>query len=412
MPFLVGIGAAIWGAISAAASAVAAAAAAIGAAIGSAISAVTGMVAGIAAGVVSSVSAALASDILIYTAAVTAIDIETFWASAWMGTWLVESIGGIITAFTSVLDAIHFRTLMQIHQIAYTVSEDYRQMMESVWKEISNVSQALGFDAHFMNLCLRNTRNLVLDASALMGRGYDLGEVTWLQEMDRFFKDFSTKVERYPNRPDLFLADLDAMITKPTVDNLSTSMQNWILSLDATMQTTRVVVEGLDKVKTDIGKLVSDLPESVRKEIKPVIDPILKTWSDAVDTYYKPIVAGLDKVTKDIKVEQSVAKAAADKLVDRMKRPGKYLGEMTYLSPAEEAEDRAILQDLSYGDWRDEVGDFEVVIDDKVTDIEEIREKNLQPIPVVQATPSAMPQKVERVKPVIEPKKGWFVGDY
>ncbi|GAI32621.1 unnamed protein product, partial [marine sediment metagenome] len=107
---------------------------------------------------------------------------------------LGEFVASIGICMGSFLDAIHFTTLLQVHQIAYILSGDYREMMSHVYNEIAEVSGALGLGSGYLILLHRNARNVILDVSGMMGRSYDVAEITWLQQYSDYLKKFNERV--------------------------------------------------------------------------------------------------------------------------------------------------------------------------------------------------------------------------
>jgi len=79
-------------------------------------------------------------------------------------------ISAIAVSFGAFLEAIHFKTLLAIHEIAYLLSDEYRLMLASITQDIMEYSESLGMGSTFVLLGIQNVRTLVLDVSSMLGR--------------------------------------------------------------------------------------------------------------------------------------------------------------------------------------------------------------------------------------------------
>lgn len=403
---------------------------AIGTAVASAATAVAAVVATVATAVASALAPIIAwvwSGItIVYTAVAEAL---TEFAAGWAFTvdagfqglsvagesfflQVGAYAGSLVYYFGAFLEAIHFSTLLSIHEIAYIVSDDYRAMWTKVYKELGSVSYALGYSADFLNIIIRDSRNVVLDASAMMGQKYDLAEVTWIKSFQGYMKVFSDQASKYTKNPGAVFYDIDRMLTKPAVDNKAGIMQTVYQTIDSTIKFTKTTVDEVDKLRVDLGTLVSHLPQSARDAVKPMLDKITKGWDEWIRVDYRPSLKVIDGVIKSIGIEQSVVAARQKSLADRLKKPSTYLKEIydrpSYEWPSEEK----VVGDIAARSYSKESQENYQATQPEREEflsltglLERERPKVEWAIPEVKVPerPAGTP---------IEPRKTWNVGDY
>ena len=256
-------------------------------------------------------------------------------------------INAVSAGFQSFLEAIHFKTLMGIHQVAYLISTDYRETVQKIWGQISEVSAALGMTADWMGLVLRDTKHLVLDVSSMLGQSYDLGEVAYMQSLSSYLGSFSKEAHRYQNNPSLLLWDLDQWVTKPAIDAKAATVQVWLATVEKTVAGVKLLAEDVTRVRNDIMKLVADLPEFLKKHIAPFLTPLIKQLDDFMRLTYDPAMKLISGSITTLQADQATAKKQIQGTVDRLSRPGRLLREIKSLPPAQRAEDEADVADLA-----------------------------------------------------------------
>jgi len=256
---IIGVGA-ILTAILAAAAAVAAVIAAIVswivtvvAAVAAAVYAAAAAVWAAVAGTIGEVYAAIAGWVSL---AIEAVAETLIVAWEYIGYYVLT----IQEGFAAFLEAIYWDYILIVHEIAYLVSEDYREMITAVFREISEVSKALGFAPEVLNLAFRNARALVLSASALMGKSYDLAEITWLNSFNEYMSKFAELAEKYENRPDLLFYDLDLWLIKPAVNVAGDMSRTMLMTMESVIGTLDLTLTKINEFRMDIDKMVADMP--------------------------------------------------------------------------------------------------------------------------------------------------------
>ena len=403
---------AIASAITSAATAVAAVVTTISTAVASAVVAAATAVASVVSSIVSAIGVAISDFYIGLTTYLEGIFVLADYAGTSFMTQLGAYVGAIYSTFTGFLAAIHFKTILAIHEIVYLVSEDYREMWQGVYREIANVSNALGFTSEFLYLTLRDARTLVLDVSSTMGRKYDLAEITWLQEMNKFFKDFSTVAKTYQNNPSQLFWDIDQKIIRPSIDTKGDVSQMVLSTVDSAIRVAKEAVDDISRIRYDIGSLISHLPSQIRDEIKPAIDKVLKQWDDWIKEDYKPIMTGLTKVTDHLQYNQRAITVTLSDVVSRLLRPGDFLREIYRGTPDEARDQQKKIADISKSEFIEESQDWYARHRTERKEYEEevrIREIELPSPPIVKG--ERVEIEGETIPPMI-PRKGWFVGDY
>jgi len=272
------------------------------------------------------------------------------WASlSWVSqayVTLTTYAASISAAFSSFLTAIHFETILAINDIAFLVSEDYRQMMTGVFSEISEVSAALGFVPQFLALAIQNTRTVVLDVSSMLGMTYDLSQVQWLQTFQGYLKQFNDRAETYKNNPAKLFDDLGQLVEKPFIDTKAHYMRDVIKTIDSTIHAIDGAVRAIVKVRDDLDKLVADLPESIRKEVKPYTDKLTQQFDDFLSDVYYPKLSDINGILNILSNTQSEAQKKIGSILDRIKNPGRYLREIDSMSETERTATEEYLNDV------------------------------------------------------------------
>jgi len=321
----------------------------------------------------------------------------------------VDAIGICMGSF---LEVIHFSTLLQIHQVAYILSGDYREMMSHVYDEIAEVSVALGLGSGYLILLHRNARNVILDVSGMMGRSYDLAEITWLQQYSDYLKKFNERVNIYKTNPGMILHDVDEYLVKPAADLKGAVVSNIILTIDSTVAVMKDTVTDVSKLRTDLGQLISDLPPKIRSETKPFFDEVFLKYDDWIREDYKPAIKVFDQLIGALKVEQDTHRQNIGGLVDRLKRPADYLLELDNFDLDLKREQEDSIHELSSRTYMRQAYDVRSDIGPVTFAFQKLAEALTVSIPPPEWK---IPEKIEPGRPArtpVEPRETWDVGDY
>jgi hypothetical protein len=322
------------------------------------------------------------------------------------------AVTAIKAGFGSFLQAIQFKVLLSIHQIAYLVSADYRNMMSGVFNQIRDVSAALGLGPDFINLMMRDARNLVLDTSAMMGRGYDVGELTYWASAQSFFKDVGGQMQVYKNNPGLFLFDLDRKIFKPSVDTKASTQSMVYTTLDNMVRVAETTTGDLVRVRNDLSRLVGDLPADIRKELAPALKIVTDGVNDFIKNIYTPSITGVQAYINNLRVDHDTQALRLSDLIERARRPSTLLAPMDELELDEMyAEEEFIANKIGRSMVR-QLDSFEVDASPDRAETQEILESIT---PLEEMIPEAFlggeTPEIGTWPPVVL-RETWFVGEY
>lgn len=411
--------AAIGTAIASAAAAVASVVATVVAAIASAFSFVT-------AGIVGAIDAIAGATLVVeagtgavafgpvasVVSQVMAIDVAAYTLVA----GAVSAIGAGVKAFTS---AIHLKTLLKINDIAYILSNDYRQMMNSVYSRISEMSEAIYGNGYVVMLALENARSIVLDVQSTLGKRFDIAESSWLKEMNRFLRRWQNKIQRisepvnqYRNNPALLLNDLSNWIIDPQITTKANSQLALFQSIENTVEVLETTVNDVNVLREDVTQFVSDLPGEIREDIMPYVEEVNTKIDQFIDESYEPVINQINDVINTVRGQQDRHRQNISNIVDRLTRPGDILSGVDNLSIEQRYEQE------------DKIS--EVVQRPAIRQTEDLEGQSTPAIERIAALREALAQSREapeilRIEPrrasigrkqQVETGKTWFVGDY
>ncbi|NVM22320.1 MAG: hypothetical protein HWN68_11140 [Desulfobacterales bacterium] len=412
MGAIAAIAAAIWSAIAAAAAAVASVIWAAVVFMAQAIAAIASAMASIVSTVIGAISSALS----------TAYSAVVGWASG-IVTTITESLSGIYATvaewatmlydgIAGFLEAIHFKTLLTIHEIAYIVSDEYRAMFHKVTERISAVSQKLGLGSQFLNLCFREARGLVLSASSLLGRPYDIGEITWLSTFDGFLQKFQDKIETYERNPAEVFYDVDRWIVRDATNVQTEAVRAVYVGLDEAVEGFKKSAAMVVDVRDRVNNLVTLMPEQIREEIAPRVAAVTKYVDSFIYDIYRPTMLKADRIVKSLKDSSERMQGDMKDVIDKLKRPGDLLGTIDDLPLDERLKQERRIGEIATRGYRRDVDTWRGVAapeHEGFLKVIEALKKEYPPPPYeieeveVPARPAGAP---------VEPRKTWFVGDY
>jgi hypothetical protein len=300
MPFLIPLAGAIASAISAAIAAVSAVVAVVASALAAAITAVAAAVLAVIVptidaigGFIVQIASSIAQGVEWVASEMIAMYNATF---VGYDTWVMN----IYDKFHTLLEVIHFKTILAVSSIAMIVIPQYREMMKGIYGEISKVSNAIGLGSQFLTLALRNARNIVYDFSTSIGSSYDMAEITWLKSLNGFFQAIQNKTQEWVDNPEAVFNDIAKWLEQPAVDGKGSFFGTVWIALDTVIKHAETIAADVGKISKDLYKLLSDLPalvkdnlpEGLLRDIEYAgnliwndIMPRLKKASDLVDKY-------------------------------------------------------------------------------------------------------------------------------
>lgn len=321
-------------------------------------------------------------------------------------------VSTIYSVASSLYNTLHLSTVMKVHNIAYLVSDDYRSTVNKIYDEIGEVSRVLGYGSEFLGLVIRDARNVVLDVSAIAGRKYDLGEVAWLQELNRYFNKFAATAEKYRANPGQVFWDVDHWLVKPNIDTKASIMQAIYVNLMNVTEALEGTVQFVSKLRDDVSKLIEDLPEFIRKEVEPIIGPIIAGFDEFISDTYKPTMATFNSVMATLNEQQKRATTSVDGLIDRLKRPGDYLSEIDRLPKAERDRQVKKVADIATEPYVQQAREVSESMRPRIYRLAKITAALKREFPPVEWAAGELTTPSRPAKTPVAPRETWFVGDY
>jgi len=346
------------------------------------------------------------------TAALAASSIQTLSLLSKIKLGVTVFVGSLGVSFRAFLAAMHFSTLVGVHKLALLVSVDYRNAIRQVYSEITRVSSALGFGPYFLVLAMQNTRNLILDVSTSMGMRYDLAEVQWLGAFQGYLKDFAGASYRYKNNPEAVFFDLARWVEKDALDKKGAFIEGVVRGVERTVEAVEGIVEQTVVIRDDLDRLIKQLPDSIRVQIQPYIQPVIQKFDDFIADNYDPYKEEIDRIISKIESLQGTQRNKMFLLVDRLKRPGSYLLEIDKLEEWDRVDQERKVSDIATRQLGRDINEMQPHIGIVSAELEKIT-KAMEYISLI---PLDMPVELEApVRPAYvkaKERETWYIGDY
>jgi hypothetical protein len=321
-------------------------------------------------------------------------------------------LGGIKDIISRVNNVLHLKTLMEIHEIAIIVSEDYRNLVRKVYKEISKVSDQLGWGPVVLLHILNNTRNIILDTAATFGKKYDIGEAAWILTLDKTLTNMQNKFESYKADPSALFDDLNEWVVRPAVEEKSTHFDYFLSRLETTFDRALKATGDVAKVNADLSKFITDLPDPLKSPLKPFIDKVIKPVADFQTNILIPWASKADEVLSVLTQRADTIQVDHDNLAARLKTPGKFLKEIDGLSDEDRFIEELVIGEIATRSALSESLKVAAVVAEGETQLKAITEALKTTTPV----PGYLTYELEGDRLVPQKFTGkrnsWFAGDY
>lgn len=412
MGVIVAIGAVIAGAVASAVTAVASIIATIAAAVASTVATIGGLIASSVGAAISSAVSGIGSVMASIAGSVTnAIQIVLP---------TLSNVYNSIATFTRILvggmkaflEAIHFQTMLKVHNLGMIFSKDYREMMQKVYNELAEVSKALKLGPHTLSLILRDARNIVLDVSSLMGRSYDLSQVQWLTTMNDYLKNFAEVAGTYENNPSALIEDLAEWIDKPAIEAKSQFMQTFIGIVDKTVTAVDDTARKVVQLRRDVQTFVLDLPDSISRKIFDKVDPLFQEVDNFIMYEYEPNVRNIRQA---LDILGDTTRNQTDRLgeiTNKILNPGDLMSGVDNLPDFERIRQERMIGDIASRSQVEEMTEANSAIEKAYAGIGRIFEAvtEVRKLPPYHVTEYQGPLTPAFVSPI--PRETWFIGDF
>jgi hypothetical protein len=236
-----------------------------------------------------------------------------------------------------------------------------------------------------------------------------MANITWLASFSKYLNTIKGDMRKYTKDPALLIQDLMLYLEKPAQDAKAESMQVIYTSIEVLSGFVNTSLQTLKTLEKDVLKLVADLPESVRRYVKPITDRLDKDLNDFVKLVYLPAKTVIDGALKSFGVEQDAQKARIHGITQRIARPGQYLREIDGLSPDERFEDESTISEIATRPMIRQLQGFEEIVwaETKPEKLEELTAYEREEVAYPEPEKAEVPTVWEEVK--VEPMETPFV---
>lgn len=316
------------------------------------------------------------------------------------------------TAVTTLLDVIHFDTIMRLNDIAVIVSSDYRDLMNKVYTEISEFSSSVGFGAQGIALLLENTRKIVLDVSAMSGHRYDLANVVWLGELNRILTTVSTQSRAIARNPVMLFEIMRDQVEKRRYQQVEDKFSKTFFDLANIITRADYIVQGVTLVRTDLTKLVDDLPQSIRDEVKPMLDGILDPFDNWIQSSYEPYRNYFEIAIVSLGQSREDQITINEDVIKRLLHPGDLIAGIDGLSEDERIDQENKIGDVAGRSFNREMQPISNYIGEQNSEMRRITAALKVELPPPVWFKGELQGTIDKRPVQIASGENWFKGDY
>lgn len=331
-------------------------------------------------------------------------------AGKWAVNSVITSIKWLGGTFQSFLQAIHFKELLSMHKMGMILSKDYREMMNKVYKEISEFSYQVFGTTETLHLLLQGGRQMIYSMSSAVGYPVDIAELEFIQTMDETLQKISERADDYADNPELIFDDLAEWVYSPLGDKYSTINQGFVLALEGVVQGVDGLAQQVFNINHQTQQMVSYLPSPLRGKVQDILEPLDERITTFQYDIYEPKMSELDGALNESQRNTRENKEEVSGLTRRLLNPADYITEIDKLDSSDrDREKRKINVSLNEPVDRD-IEELDTAIDKEVE--ADIEAKEIIPEPKT-VPPDFMELEPEKkITPVARQRTGWSVGDY
>jgi len=344
--------------------------------------------------------------------AVGGIMLLTAGAAASLGPELAAAISALSTELTTIATALHLKTVLQIHNVAMLLSEDYRKFWQDFYAELAKVSKALGYDAYYLALVFRNSRSLIIDSATAMGMSYDEANMVWLDKFDKYLVTFSKNAEKYADNPEALFHDIEQYLEKDVVNNKTTFVAKLVTSISEVALVADATVKDLIIIRKDIDTLIRDLPDNISAQILPHVDRFFTGFDDFINDAYYPFKLDLEDRLKLFGIELGKGSENIVQMLKRLSKPADYLLEIDAMPDKYRLDQEAKITELVTRSLVAESAAVQVIANPIYMELKAIGEALRVTTELPEWSVPEIPTPSRPAGVPVEPRITWFVGDY
>lgn len=377
-----------------------------------AVSAVVTTVISTVGSIVSSITSAFTGEVLHTTVMVDGIAVPIEIANQTMFTTLSAWASSIKAGFSGFLTAIHFDTIITIHEIAHLTSSAYREMMQKVYGKLGDFSEAIGRTTGFIETAIQLARKTSLEVSSFLGKSYDLGEVVWLKSFRSLLDKINDTAIVYAKNPSQIWTDIDDIIVKPAIDAKAAAQVTMFATVRNAVDMVKSLDDSLTTVQADFVATVSHLPKQWQNDILTMFVGVsgeINEWREGI---FAPTIEVIDKVMGVVYERTIKAKELMQQIAARLAKGGDILADIDNLPDAERLEQELKIAEVSTRIMRRKNALWLQELQEHVITLESIKAAiKFEPSPSIFIV-ADRPALVTPVGKQAKDKKSWFVGDY
>lgn len=321
-------------------------------------------------------------------------------------------IKAVKAGFTAFLGAIHYKALLEIHDIAYILSSSYREMLNKVYGKLGEFSEAIGRHTGFLEIAIQIARSTSLRVSSFLGKRFDIAEMTWLKDFNGLLERINETTTLYAQNPSQIWHDIDDLIVKPATDAAAEAQLTMFTTVKSLGDMLKASDDMLTTVQVNFGEVVNELPAKWRQDLIPIVENVeddIRHWRDKI---YVPTIETIDKVIDVVYTRTTKAREAMLEISARLARGGDILAAIDELPDDERIEQERKIAEVASRATKRQGDYFEAVVHDNYQTLESI----LAAVKF-ETTPELwfVPERLELAAPVgkqAADKASWFVGDY
>jgi len=300
----------------------------------------------------------------------------------------------------------------EIDDIEFLVTVSYTGKMVEIFNQVRRVSEQMEIGEYTLLLIIEIARTKTMASSNLIGRGYDLTQISWIQEMQFILEKISENARAYTLSPWFLINDIDKWVIRDMFDASAKAQQFNLMGLEKTVEGLTEAVKDIDKVRKKIDDHINKLPGFIKDRVKPEIDKVNKTIDKFIDYTYLPALSDVDNSIDGLKKADQDLDTSILNIQKRIRRPGEYLTEIDRLDPNEKLEDENWISEIASRIFGRKTKDFNDESKDARERLDQLRDQLGDKLPSLpsKAGASRLPHRVKRGK--ASRRDTWFVGDY
>lgn len=331
-------------------------------------------------------------------------------ASGWE--WITGWAAALYGYWEDFLDWLRWDDIKKISDIAEIVSPEYREAVQDLYGQISQVSEQLGLGTGFMLLALSDARNVILDASSLMGRSYDLGEVAWISNLTGYLNEFNDKAEDFKNNPEGLILDIQAYFEPDIIDTRVGFQTTLIDFMGASIKGLKETGLKLVQLKDTLEQSILHLPAQISGPIYRHMEDEFEAFDTFMDDKFTPAIENTQKVVGILTELTGNHEKQIGDIAGLMSNPGEMLANINELPEIERLSQEDQICEISSRGYRTESLERNQAIDDNNKElvlVEQALRKERKPPAFLQLEYHGPPKPVRIASGVFA---SWQVGDY